>query len=576
MIIKNAGQVQEVSSMEGTTQGCNLGMLFYSLGLTPVVRALNRLIQDLPEKLSQCWLADDASAVGKIDGLKIWFDKLVTMGEKYGYHVNESKTWIVIKNESLVEKAKTVFKNTQIKFTTVGKRYLGSYVSTGNAECCQNSPNCQTQDEYCQTKVSEWCNQLEKLSYIAKTNPHAAYCAYTHSFQHKYTYFFRTIEGFEKYLEPLDHLITYGFLPTLFGSALTPTERKIVALPLRFGGMGIAIPSEKSMRDFKASTFVTSELIEMIKQQQGSGIPPDNKDSITLVKAENEKLYLEELETLKREISPQTKRCVEIACEKGASNWLSVLPLKRQGFTLNRSQFMDAINLRYYRELRGLPTTCACNQTFTITHALNCKRGGFVHMRHDNIRDFLIGLLQIVQTDVQKEPPLQPLNQNTEEIPTEIGNSADEARLDIRAKGFWRAGQDAYFDTRVTNPLAASAMKMSLTTIYGRHEKEKKRAYNHRVMTVEHGTFTPLVFSVFGTAAPECQVFLKHLLTKVADKRQEKYNDVCNWVRCKISFLCIKACLMCLRGSRAKATDNLNYVSNDFGLDSVESNLGTR
>ena len=569
MIIKDSGKSTELASMEGTTQGCNLGMIFYSLGLTPVVRALDTLIKKLPDKIQQCWLADDASAVGNVEGLKVWFDKLTDMGEKYGYLVNESKTWIVLKNESLVEKAKEVFKNTRIKFTTVGKRYLGSYISAGNIEYCQNSEPCQTQDEYCQSKVSDWCEELEKLCYIAKSNPHAAYCAYIHSFQHKYTYFFRTMEGFEKHLEPLDNLITYGFLPTLFGSALTPTERELVALPLRFGGMGITIPSEKAVRDFKSSMFVTSGLVKEIKEQ-GQNPAPDNNDSITTVKAENEKIYLGKLEVLKRQLAPQTKRCVEIACEKGASNWLSVLPLKRQGFTLNRSQFMDAINLRYYRELRGLPTTCACNQTFTITHALNCKRGGFIHMRHDNIRDFLAGLLQIVQNDVETEPPLQPLR--TDVIPTEIGNAADEARLDIRAKGFWRAGQDGYFDIRVTNPLAASAMKLPLSSIYGRHEKEKKRSYNHRVMTVEQGTFTPLVFSVFGTAAPECQVFLKHLLTKIADKRQEKYSDVVNWVRCKISFICIRSCLMCLRGTRVKAMDS--SVSKDFGMDSIESNLG--
>ena len=52
-------------------------------------------------------------------------------------------------------------------------------------------------------------------------------------------------------------------------------------------------------------------------------------------------------------------------------------------------------------------------------------------------------------------------------------------------------------------------------------KKKRKRKYNHRVMTVEQGTFTPLVFTVFGTAAPECPAFLKHLCVKNADNRQE-------------------------------------------------------
>ena len=35
------------------------------------------------------------------------------------------------------------------------------------------------------------------------------------------------------------------------------------------------------------------------------------------------------------------------------------------------------------------------------------------------------------------------------------------------------------------------------------HEKEKKRAYNSRIMNVEHGTFATLVFSLTGGEGPE-------------------------------------------------------------------------
>ena len=104
--------------------------------------------------------------------------------------------------------------------------------------------------------------------------------------------------------------------------------------------------------------------------------------------------------------------------------------------SLNRGEFTHAIsiNIRYYRVLRGLAQICACGQKFNITHALNCKKGGFVHMRRDGIRDFLSGLLSMVQSDVQIESPLQEIN--TAAAPSGIGNTADQARLDIRAKGF--------------------------------------------------------------------------------------------------------------------------------------------
>ena len=94
------------------------------------------------------------------------------------------------------------------------------------------------------------------------------------------------------------------------------------------------------------------------------------------------------------------------------------------------------------------------------------------------MRDFLVGLHEIVQHDVEVELPLQQLY--TEVQSEEIGNTADAARFDIiKAKGFWGARQDAFFDVRVTNPLAATAMKMPLSSLYDRYKKEKKRQYNH-------------------------------------------------------------------------------------------------
>ena len=43
-----------------------------------------------------------------------------------------------------------------------------------------------------------------------------------------------------------------------------------------------------------------------------------------------------------------------------------------------------------------------------------------------------------VYSDVELEPQLQPIH-------------GDNARLDIRARGVWRQGQNAYFDVRITN-----------------------------------------------------------------------------------------------------------------------------
>ena len=167
------------------------------------------------------------------------------------------------------------------------------------------------------------------------------------------------------------------------------------------------------------------------------------------------------------------------------------------------------------------------------------------------------------------------LNPTQTPIPGEIiegGIVSEGARVDIRARGFWRNGQNAYFDVRVTNPLAQSAVKLPLSKIYDNHEKEKKRSYNNRIMSYDNGTFTPLIYSVFGSMGPECSVYFKTICNKISSKNNEKYNDVANWIRCKLSFLCIKSCLMCLRGTRSTGV-NSKYVSHDFGYDISELNI---
>ena len=96
-------------------------------------------------------------------------------------------------------------------------------------------------------------------------------------------------------------------------------------------------------------------------------------------------------------------------------------------------------------------------------------------------------------------------------------NSEDNARLDIKADNFWsRDRQSAFFDIRVFNPLAPSNRNHTLTSCYRRNEQEKRRTYDQRVRVIEHGSFTPLVFSASGGMGPTARVFYKKLASMIA------------------------------------------------------------
>ena len=64
------------------------------------------------------------------------------------------------------------------------------------------------------------------------------------------------------------------------------------------------------------------------------------------------------------------------------------------------------------------------------------------------MRDFEANLLAKVCIDVETEPHLQLI---TIERFSNSTLKGDKVHPDIRARGFWRNGQNAYFDVRVTN-----------------------------------------------------------------------------------------------------------------------------
>ena len=82
-------------------------------------------------------------------------------------------------------------------------------------------------------------------------------------------------------------------------------------------------------------------------------------------------------------------------------------------------------------------------------------------------------------------------------------------------------------------------------------ERRKRLEYAERIIHVDRGSFTPLVFTTVGGAAPECSMFLKRLCTLLAEKGDKSYGEVMSYVRCRLSFALLRSAIMCIRGSRS-------------------------
>ena len=61
------------------------------------------------------------------------------------------------------------------------------------------------------------------------------------------------------------------------------------------------------------------------------------------------------LEDLRNSLPEKTKRAVDLTAEKGASCWMTVIPVKEMDLNLNKREFKDAVNLRYDWQINDVP-----------------------------------------------------------------------------------------------------------------------------------------------------------------------------------------------------------------------------
>ena len=542
---------ESLLSQEGTTQGDPLAMAMYAVATVPLIEKIAN------DGVKQTWYADDAAAGGDLVNIKKWWDDLQRLGPDYGYIPNPRKTQLLVKDH-LLDAASDLFRETGITVCSEGTRYLGAAIGTDTFV-----------KSFIQGKVGGWVHEVKCLSTIAVEQPQSAYAAFTHGVRSRWNYLMRTMPGIEVDLQPLEDMIRQKFLPALTGQNQFGNEvRDLLALPARVGGLGLISPIQEAVSQFRTSVKVTTPLVKQILHQSKE-YPSEAVQELLEIKNEirqDKQRDLAHMElSVSGSLSNTLKKAKELASEKGASSWLTALPIAEHGFCLHKGAFRDALCLRYNWRPPRLPSHCECGSPFQVDHALSCPYGGFPSIRHDELRDLTAHLLTEVCHNVGIEPELQPLDGVRMDHRT--ANVEDGARLDIKADNFWsKDRQTAFFDIRVFNPLAPSYRNQVLATGYRKNEQEKRRAYEQRVREVEHGCFTPLVFSASGGMGPSAKLFYKKLASMISQKYDAAYNRTLSWMRCRLSFSLLRSAVMCLRGSRSSKGRPALPVLSDFEL----------
>jgi len=103
----------------------------------------------------------------------------VSHGPNYGYFINASKRFLLLKD---CHSAGTdLFEGTGVNICSDGRRYLGSAIGTDDFV-----------ESFVSKQVQTWHDELSLLTNIAQSQPHAAFSAYIHGFESKWTFLCRT------------------------------------------------------------------------------------------------------------------------------------------------------------------------------------------------------------------------------------------------------------------------------------------------------------------------------------------------------------------------------------------------
>lgn len=226
------------------------------------------------------------------------------------------------------------------------------------------------------------------LTAIALTQPHAAFAALTHGLSGKWSYLSRTTACLSSHFQKLEDLLHFQLIPALTGNAAPDDiDCQLFALPAREGDLGIVNPASSCDLEYSTSRAISEPLTKVILQgmEYSYSCLADQLTAKSEVHQQKRLHIKQAVESLKDSLSPTRRRAIELASEKGASNWLTTLPIEEYGFSLHKGAFADALALRYGWTPTHISVSCVCGSSFTVEHVLSCPRDGFPILCHNEI-----------------------------------------------------------------------------------------------------------------------------------------------------------------------------------------------
>ena len=105
---------------------------------------------------------------------------------------------------------------------------------------------------------------MNKISKIAKNDPHSAFVAVSKSLQNEWNFIQRVVDGDCNSFISLKEAICQNFLPEISGFDISEFYAELMLRPSRFGGVGIRDPTISAASAFQISLEASAVLKQAI------------------------------------------------------------------------------------------------------------------------------------------------------------------------------------------------------------------------------------------------------------------------------------------------------------------------
>jgi hypothetical protein len=354
----------------------------------------------------------------------------------------------------------------------------------------------------------------------------------------------------------------------LFGETFDDDDprKRLAKLPIKHAGMALPDPVNSAKPNYQSSVLMTGHLTAALR----GAVEFRSEDHIKTcqvarfeLKGRKEMRNDKTLEALVSKLPAFERRTILRGRLTG--QYLTVTPSVVHSTQLSPQEFRDSILIRYCRSPPDLPSHCdGCSQSFSVPHALACKKGGLVITRHNEIRDelFDIATKAFPPSSVRDEPKINPCRvvepeNSPASVDRNLAKNNGEERGDLLIRSLWANGTDCIIDVRMTDTDAPSYRNREPVKVLESQEREKKKKYLQPCLD-QRRHFSPFVVSTDGMLGKEATTLLKKLSARIAEKHGGTYSHVCGAMRARMSIAIVRATHLCLRGSRIPASQMSN------------------